>query len=611
MRSNGMSGTDPGRAAPAWQAQAQAGLQALRQGDSAAAAEQLAAAHQAKPDHPGIAIGLAAARNQQGRPDAALAALDAAGPAGQNLADWHHQRGVALNRKGDLGGSAAAFRQAVACDPASLNERHKLAQALRDQAKLGEAEAQYRAALDAAATRGEPSDQVARLWHNLGMVLRDQSRMPEAIGCFRTAIAHQPDLEGAHTYLLLCLHYDPDQDQASLFEAHRAWRDQFWAGVETVAPALPAHPPEKAPLTVGVLGGDLRRHPELWLTLRAFAHLDPAVVRLYVYDYSTRHDDFTDLLRAQAALWRDVGALEDGDLVAQMRADGLDILINKAGHAEGRLGVCAHRVAPVQVQWGGFNTSALANMDWFLADWREVPPGEERWFTESVYRLPDDYVCYAPPDAAPPVAPLPAHETGIVTFGCFNHPAKLNERIAGLWAQLLAAVPHSRLFLKGKAFTDPEVAEPLQRRLAAAGLPAERLLVEGHAPHHELLAAYNHVDIALDPWPYSGGLTTIEALWMGVPVVTRPGPSFVGRHAATHLANAGLSDWITPDGESYVAKAAAWASDLPALASLRAGLRARVAASPLVDGPRFARNLETALATMWREKAAAPGGPTP
>lgn len=196
---------------------------------------------------------------------------------------------------------------------------------------------------------------------------------------------------------------------------------------------------------------------------------------------------------------------------------------------------------------------------------------------------------------------MPAYEKGYVTFGNLNNACKTNAATIALWSKILARVPDSRLLLKTNGMATEMVRERILRGFAEYGIEAERIVCEGGGPHKEFVGAYNRIDIALDPWPYTGGLTTCEGLWMGVPVVTMPGPTFAGRHAATHLVNAGLPEWVREDADAYVEWAVEQAANKTKLSTLRAGLRDKVAASPLADGKRFAANFEAALRHMWQD----------
>ena len=215
--------------------------------------------------------------------------------------------------------------------------------------------------------------------------------------------------------------------------------------------------------------------------------------------------------------------------------------------------------------------------------------------------MPDGYVCYSAPPYAPDVAPLPALADGHITFGCFNNLAKVTPHVIATWCTILHRLPTARLVLKTHQFVHAPTADRVLAEFAAHGIPSTRLDLRGSSGHRAFMREYNDIDIVLDPFPYSGGLTTCEALWMGVPTVTVPGEIFASRHSVSHLSNAGLADWVAADLADYMELAVSRASDIPALAALRSGLRARVKASPLCDAPRFGRNLGAALRFAWQD----------
>ena len=282
----------------------------------------------------------------------------------------------------------------------------------------------------------------------------------------------------------------------------------------------------------------------------------------------------------------------------------IDILVEMSGYGDrGLIAACAHRPAPVQIKWVGMqnHSTGLAKMDWIITDRWETPPEHAPFYSERLLVLPDGYVCYSPPPYAPDVVPLPALTRGHITFGCFNNIAKITPLVIATWARMLRAVPDSRLILKAHQFAEPATTEHFLAAFAARGIAADRLDLRAGSPHRDLLAQYGAIDIVLDPFPYSGGLTTCEALWTGVPTVTIPGETFASRHSASHMSNAGLADWVFPDLDAYVTRAVAAASDIPAPAALRATLRAQVRASPLCDAPRFGRSLGSALRRAWHD----------
>ena len=355
---------------------------------------------------------------------------------------------------------------------------------------------------------------------------------------------------------------------------------------------------------MGLLSGGLGHHPVGWLTVAGLEALPQPEFELVAYALRRRQDPIAQRFRARCALWRDAAEAEEDAIAAAIAKDGIDILIDLGGYGEGgRPFVLHRRPAPVQVKWVGaqFSSTGLGAVDWMLTDARETPPGAERFYSERLLRLPDGYVCYAPPAEAPPVAPLPALSGGGITFGCFSNLTKITPAVLSLWARILAALPEARLVIRSPALGEAATRDRMAARCAAAGLPLGRLALEGRLPDAALLRAYGGIDIALDPFPYTGGLTVCEALWMGVPVVAMAGDSFCGRHAASHLGNVGLADWVADTPEDYVALALARARDLPTLAALRQGMRARVAASPLVDAPRFGAALAEALRRAWRD----------
>jgi predicted O-linked N-acetylglucosamine transferase (SPINDLY family) len=248
-----------------------------------------------------------------------------------------------------------------------------------------------------------------------------------------------------------------------------------------------------------------------------------------------------------------------------------------------------------------YHSTGLDFIDYFLTDSQETPPGFEAFYGEKLLRLPDGYVCYLPPAYAPQVGPLPAYKNRHVTFGCLNNLMKITPATLTAWSEILREIADARLLLRCPQFSDPGPRARITDFLGQLGVSPARLTLSGRTRHRDFLATYNEIDIALDPFPYSGGLSTCEALYMGVPVLTRAGEIFAARHSVTHLANTGLHDWIAGNTGDYIAKAKFFAANLPQLAELRAGLRARVIASPLCDAPRFGKNLGTALRQVWVE----------
>jgi len=539
----------------------------------------------------------------------------------------HFNLGNALRDQGKLDEAVASFERALALSPDSPVMYSNLGNTLRDQGKLEEAVQVYRKALerdpenvealvnlgnglketgrfDEAITSYQKAlqlrPQMPEAHYNLGTVFQDQCRMDEAVRCYRRTLELKPDHAVAHSNLLMNLQYDPDLTPEELLQESREWQRRQLAGIPLMpAPDTNADPERR--IRIGYVSGDFRRHPVGYFLDGVLASHDREQFEIFCYANQSYGDDLTDRLRQNSARWQVIFGQSDDALARQIREDAIDILIDLSGHtARNRLLVFGRKPAPIQATWAGYvGTTGLSAMDYLISDPRETPDGTDHWYQESVVRLPDCYVCYSPPEYAPAVAPLPARQNGFLTFGCFNNLAKINRPVIDLWIRLLQELPDARLQLATKALGDPAVLERV-RNIFRNGEVAERVVFSGMVPHPELLARYGEVDIALDPFPYSGGLTTLEGLWMGVPALTLGGERFAARHSLSHLTAVGLPEFIVPDQASYLAAAVSLARDVSRLEAIRLGLRERMKTSPLCDVRRFTRNLEEAYRNMWR-----------
>lgn len=294
--------------------------------------------------------------------------------------------------------------------------------------------------------------------------------------------------------------------------------------------------------------------------------------------------------------------MSDAEMEQCIADDGIDVLIDLSGYTAGnRLSVFARKPAPVQVTYlGYFDTTGLEAMDYILGNRWLLPEDEEGLYTEKPWRLSDAHLCFSQPDEDVGVNALPAMQAGRVTFGCLNRIEKINEEVIACWCRILNAMPDSQLLLKSKYFKDPDFTRHMRAMFATYDVTEERLLLEGKSNYQGYLESYNRIDVALDPFPYNGGTTTVEGLWMGVPILTLKGDRYVAHMGESIMQSMQMSEWVASDKDDYVEKAIAFASDLPALAELRAGLRQRLQVSPICDAPRFARNLEAAFRGMWK-----------
>jgi predicted O-linked N-acetylglucosamine transferase (SPINDLY family)/glycosyltransferase involved in cell wall biosynthesis len=444
-------------------------------------------------------------------------------------------------------------------------------------------------------------------WNDLGNIKRDLGDLNEAEACYRKAASLTTSDPVPLSNRLTLLHYMPDQGAEDILQACKEWSARF-APAKAGKRPVPSDLSPGRPLRVGMYSDGFRQHPVGAMTTPALEQLVKLGIEIYAYTTSNVVDSVTRRLMKVARQWTPIATMTVEQLAQRVMDDRIDILIDLSGHNAGnRIRTMTLQPAPVQVKWVGglINTTGVEAIDYLLSDAIESPPGSDHFYTEKLIRMPDDYICYMPPARVPDVGALPALRNGYVTFGCFNNPTKINEVLLAEWARLLDAVPASRLFLKGGSYESAEVCERIRGIFAGHGIAGDRIRLEGHSPHYELFDCYNQVDVALDPWPYSGGLTTCEAMLMGVPVVTLPGPTFAGRHSATHLVNAGMPELVAKDWDEYRQRVLELVGDLASLSTIRAHLRQILLQSPVCDAPRFARNLANALRAIWQRYCAA------
>jgi predicted O-linked N-acetylglucosamine transferase (SPINDLY family) len=362
-------------------------------------------------------------------------------------------------------------------------------------------------------------------------------------------------------------------------------------------------------LKVGYVSPDFRQHSVAYFLEPLLRSHDRKVIEVFCYAEVGWPDTVTERFKQLADHWVTTVGMSDDATAERIRRDGIDILVDLAGHtSKNRLPVFARKPAPVQVTWLGYpNTTGLTAIDYRFVDAVTDPEGEtEALASETLVRLPGGFLCYGGPDDAPAPGPVPSLTTGTVTFGSFNNPAKLSAATLDAWADVLARLPQARLLLKGKPFADPATRALYLDRLAKRGVAVERIELVAWLPEEGHLALYNRIDIALDPFPYNGTTTTCEALWMGVPVITLRGDRHASRVGASLLTQTRLTDLIADSVEAYVETAVALAGDPARLSELRQSLRPRMAASPLCDAPAFADKIEHAYRTIWQRWCAAP-----
>jgi predicted O-linked N-acetylglucosamine transferase (SPINDLY family) len=424
-------------------------------------------------------------------------------------------------------------------------------------------------------------------------------QLERAIEIYREALRAGADPVRVRSRLLMALQYSPRIRPRRL----RAEVDE-WA---STLPSSPPRPPLRhltagSTLKVGFVSADIRDHP-VGQCIEALVSGSPeGDLEHYFYVTQLTSDTRTQRIRSQVTQWHDTYGWSDAEVAEQVRTDGIDILIDLSGHSAGhRLGLFAMRPAPVQVSWlGYFASTGVPAMDFVLGDPVVLPESASAEFSEAILRLDRPYGCFMPPELPLAVTPPPCLMQGHITLGCFNNLLKLNAETAELWAEVMAALPDSHLLLKSPALSLSAVRQRTSDMLTDFGIAEERVRLEGATPRLQHLGAYGEVDIALDTWPCSGGITSAEAIWMGVPVVTLPSDRFAGRITADLLQTLGHPEWVASDRAEYVSRVVALGQDRERLIALRRDLRPRFVESPLCDGADLARALSAAMRTAWR-----------
>ena len=510
----------------------------------------------------------------------------------------HYDLGIALHGLAQTQDAIASFRHALRIEPNHVNANCMLGNLLADEGNLFDAIGCYRRMLEV-----EPKNVLAH--NNIGNAFRRLGQMADAMVCYESAIEIDPDLAAARSNLLF-IHNSLQDLPASELLAEAQQFGELTARRGRPFTAWTNVPAPDRPLRVGLVSGDFRNHPVasfLESLLAEFAS-NEASCRLEFCAFSNHAlaDDVTSRIMSLCRAWYLVSDLTDEALAQQIRDDGIDILIDLSGHTgHNRLQMFALKPAPVQVTWLGYlATTGMKEIDYLIADEWTLPETEEIHFTEKIWRLPESYICSTSP-ANVDVGTLPALTEKHVTFGCFNNLTKIGDAVVALWARVLNAIPDSRLYLKTMQLKDASARETMVERFARHGIDSGRLILEGLAPRAEYLLPFRRIDIALDPFPYPGITTSVESLWMGVPVLTLAGQSFLSRQGVGLLMNAGLPDWIAQSEDEYVASAVSHCSDLARLAVLRSELRQKVLKSPIFDAPRYARNFEMAMRGMWHK----------
>jgi predicted O-linked N-acetylglucosamine transferase (SPINDLY family) len=547
-----------------------------------------------KPDLAEAYANLAMILFQQDNFAQAGAAAERAVRINPKLADAQNVIGVLLREQGRPDEAIHIFKKIIAAHPEHAPAHSNLGYALLDLGNVDEAIVECKEAIAL-----NPDLPAAHL--TLGNAFKECGLMEEALAANARALKAEPGNAVIHSNRLYALHFHPGFDRRAIHEEHKNWNRLHAEPLKRfIEPRRNAPDPNRR-LKIGYVSPDFCAHPVGRFMIAPLQHHDRRNFEVFCYADVRVSDSTTARLKSYAGVWRNISGVSHANLAELVREDGIDILIDLTLHMDNsRLLAFARKPAPVQVTYLAYcSTTGLETIDYRLTDpYLDPLEWDDSCYSERSVRLPRTYWCFEPHADSGGVAALPALREGRITFGCLNNFCKVSHTTLQTWARLLAGIPGSRLILQAQEGSHRQrVLDVLQRE----GIDASRVWFTPRIRPADYFRLYDWIDICLDPFPCAGGTTTCDAMWMGAPVVTLAGETAVGRAGVSLSSNVGLSHLVAQTTEEYVQKATALAKDLPVLSDLRIGLRDRMRRSPIMDGPRFAADIETAYRWMWRK----------
>ncbi|MBW1895285.1 MAG: tetratricopeptide repeat protein, partial [Deltaproteobacteria bacterium] len=499
--------------------------------------------------------------------------------------------------QGRLEEAAAGYRKALTIKPDYVEAHSNLGTVLIAQGRLEEAAAGYRKALAI-------KPDFAEAHNNLGNVLIEQGRLEEAAAGYRKALAIKPDFVEAHSNLLFCLNYFPSISRKDIYNESLKWDHQHAKKIPRKEPVYANKKEKERKLRIGYVSPDFRNHSVHYFFEPLLKTHNKENVEVYCYSNVMAPDNVTERLTKESDNWLSIIGKNDEDVAEQISRDGIDILVDLAGHtAKNRLLVFAYKPAPIQVTWLGYsNTTGMSAIDYRFTDEVADPIGEaDNLHSEELIRLESGFLCYSGDESSPEISALPCLERGHITFGSFNNLTKTTPEVVKLWSDILRAAPNSHLLLKSKQLMDEGMRERYQGMFEKEGISGDRVELFSRFPKKEdHLRFYSKIDIGLDPFPYNGTATTFEALWMGIPVITLEGDRHAARVGTSIMTHLNLPQFIADTKENYIKKAVELAGDRKRLAVYRKDLRSILQSSKSCDEHHFAKKIETAFREMWR-----------
>jgi predicted O-linked N-acetylglucosamine transferase (SPINDLY family) len=551
------------------------------------------------PEFPAALASYGSALVAQGKFDDSLDFFRRAIALDPNCVQAYNNLGATLLQLNTLDEAIEAFERAIELSQgdAKAEAHYNLGTTLLQRHQIERAMVSLGKALEA-----DPSHAGAR--NNFGVALQDKGQVEEAVAAYGQVMAATPEYAGAYSNKLMAMHYIETYTNDDVLKVALAFGTTF--DRPDPRPFFGRDLSPERRLRIGYVSGDFNVHPVAFFLASSLEAHNREKFEIFCYSNWLHEDELTAQLRAHGDQWRVIVGASDEDAAQKIRDDEIDILVDLAGHTnKTRVNLFGLKPAPVQAAWlGYFGTTGLKSMDYLVLDPVSAPPGADKWYTESLVRLPYGRFCFKPPPVTLTPASPPCLVKGFVTFGCFNNVAKLSPGAIRLWAEILKALPQSRLVLKWRSLSESSVRKRLLDAFAKVGVEAGRIEMRGASPYIDMLSEYGDIDIALDPFPFGGATTSCEALWMGVPVITLPGERLASRQTLGFLDPMGFSEFAASSREDYAARALALAADPERLGDLRRRLRPAMEGAPFCDGPKFTATLEAAYRRMWRRHVA-------
>jgi len=512
-----------------------------------------------------------------------------------NFAQTYNNFAVTLKDLNKFDEALTNCKKAIALKPDLVDAHNNLGAVLKDLGRFEESSESFKKTV-------ELNKDYTEGYYNLGIVLKKNGKVDESVQNFKKAIITNPKHYKAYSNYLFNLSYLTKYDDQYYISAAKNFGNSFKKIENSLcSPYQYEENPEK--IKIGFVSGDFKEHPVGFFLLDTLKHLKRSF-NLFAYSNFKKEDDLTIKIKSHFDNWREISNLNDLEVINQIRNDKINILFDLSGHsAHNRLPIFINKPAPVQVSWAGYLASTgIREIDYIIGDQYVTPPTIKNQFVENILNLPSIWCCLSKPEfKISKVQLTPAEKNGFITFGCFNNINKLNEEVITVWAKILNEVPNSKLFLKNSMLKQKYVRTKIIDQFAICKVNVKKLILEENSPRKKLLETYNKIDIALDPFPYSGGTTSFEAIFMGVPLLTKKGSKFISRTAQSVNHNIGLSDWIADDKNEYITKAIKFSKNFSQLSEIKKNILQATPESPLFNDSLFAEQFKNLILQVWEK----------